>query len=268
MCWGKEGDGQAAFAHPAASKLWGTPHPAWAMRRWPALLIPALLLLSPADAARVVSPCAAIEGRVTTRSCARVSAEHCAVYFEQQAGLSLYCGPSADGRSCEAIGLAAHCSVGATLNRSRAVLVLLQQEVAALRSVGTAFQLEAVTSVMAEIFELGIVQDAALPLATAVQILTVAGDRASPWGWLDPPRTSTNVARALPSDQAVGMESVLLRAVETARASRTDKQPGWRRQIPAVSSIALEVSGGYFINRAAASAAGEPLHPEWLQRNG
>ena len=88
------------------------------------------------------------------------------------------------------------CSVEATLNRSAAVLGDLRTAIATLSAAGTDVQLEAVTVVMAEVFAEGIAQDAALPLQTAVKILEVASERASLWGWAEPPRMLLDIARS------------------------------------------------------------------------
>lgn len=247
------------------------------------LLLLLLLLPATATAAARESPCASLEGlavlaggcgkaphhppsmtKLGTRAGLEVSAPTLCGFFYQQAAVSTAfqqgkepairrCAHNHTAKKCEASGPVLPCSMGAVLNRSRAVLFELRGQLAGLRRAGTDPTAEEISMVGAELFQQFVQQDLKTPLTTTSEMLQTALGRASGYGWIAPAHTIEDVARQIPLDEAIGTEQVLLSAVDGARAARS-KPVGWRRRVPDPAVHSLRVSDGYFTD-----AAGAPL---------
>jgi hypothetical protein len=165
-----------------------------------------IVLVSAASASR--SPCAAIEGRANVRARSRPNAEHCpdleaepslrsacdAFYETDAAGAGYSRCASVDGGRCERDGgPALPCGVVATLARCRTLLNELREHASALWRGGRHAHLEDASIATAEVFELAISQDAALPVRTSEHILQTTLSRAAPFGWVSPPHTAEGI---------------------------------------------------------------------------
>ena len=189
------------------------------------------MLLSTAAAP---SPCADVEGRARVLRargavCAKLAAEHCDRFYETDpAGRHVrLCGVA--GGTCTASTVVSNeCSVDDVRERCRSHLSELRQLAGALRARGTDVAAEDATVAIAEAFDLAIQSDVSLPLETAVQVLNVAAERAEPFGWMDGVHTTEEIALQMPLDEAIGVEEVLLEAIEEAREALHNRPAGFR----------------------------------------
>ena len=153
----------------------------------------------------------------------------------------------ATGRCGAAIDAVAQpCSVEATLARCRTLANELRAHAEALRRSGRHAYFEEATVSAAEVFELAILQDDALPVRTSESVLASVLARADPFGWVDPPQTAEDVATQLPIDEAAGLESVLVAAIAEARKALA-RPPNVRLPLVPPSRMDLRVSDGYFV---------------------
>lgn len=213
------------------------------------------------------SPCTQIEGRARiTRSrgtyCARLGTESCDRFYETDpTGKEFRLCRLNASRKCEAAKVYTACSVEAVSERNRQLLGELRGLAEALKSRGTDASFEEATISTAEAFEVAIAADVMLPLATSVNVLKAAAERADPFGWMDGAHTLEEVALQLPVDEAIGVEAVLLSAIDEATHALERSPAGWRTPMPnefAAGARALGVSAdGWFIRDGDGEGSGD-----------